>query len=71
MGIGVGITFAFIAMFCWGFGDFLIQKSTRKFGDWETLLLISLVGVIILFPFIYKDLPSLFLFKDKRLIILL
>jgi hypothetical protein len=35
--LGIGVGFAFIAMLCWGVGDFLIQKSARKLGDWETL----------------------------------
>ena len=30
----IGILFALAALVFWGFGDFLIQRSTRKFGDW-------------------------------------
>src|SRR5688572_3789888 len=60
MSIEIGIIFAFAAMLCWGFGDFLIQKSTRKFGDVETLFLTSLFGAIVLLPFIYKDLSIVF-----------
>ncbi|TSC57963.1 MAG: hypothetical protein Greene041679_205 [Parcubacteria group bacterium Greene0416_79] len=41
MSITVGIGLAFVAMLSWGIGDFLIQKSTRKIGDTETLFLIS------------------------------
>ena len=37
MSISVGIGLAFVAMLCWGFGDFLIQRSTRKVGDIEAL----------------------------------
>lgn len=70
MGVELGIVFAFAAMLAWGFGDFLIQKSTRKFGDWETLFLISFFGAIVLFPFVYKDLPILFSFQDNSLLIL-
>ncbi len=33
IGIEMGILFAFIAMLSWGFGDFFIQKSTRKLED--------------------------------------
>ena len=69
MNIEIGIIFAFAAMLCWGFGDFLIQKSTRRFGDWETLFFISVLGTAILFPFVYKDLPALFSsFNEKALI---
>jgi len=60
MSLEIGIILAFIAMLCWGFGDFLIQKSTRKFGNWETLFLITLFGAIVLLPFVYKDIPALF-----------
>ncbi|MBI2583444.1 MAG: EamA family transporter, partial [Candidatus Aenigmarchaeota archaeon] len=44
------------ALLFWGFGDFLIQKSTRKFGDWETLFSIVAFGTIILTPLVYNDL---------------
>ena len=52
-----GILAAIIAMLCWGFGDFLIQRSTRKIGDWETLFLITLFGSVVLLPFVWHDLP--------------
>ncbi|MBI2632714.1 DMT family transporter [Candidatus Pacearchaeota archaeon] len=71
MGVELGIIFAFVAMFAWGVGDFFIQRSTRKFGDWETLFFISLFGVIFLFPFVYKDIPTLFLSFDEKYLILL
>jgi len=54
----IGIIFAFVAMLCWGFGDFLIQRSTRRLGDWETLFLITLFGTIILFPFSFSKIGS-------------
>lgn len=56
----MGILFAFIALFCWGFGDFLIQKSTRQLGNWQTLFFDNSWIVIVLLPFIYHDLPVLF-----------
>ncbi len=49
-----------MALVCWGFGDFLIQRSARKFGDWIALFYITAFGAIILFPFIYRDLISSF-----------
>lgn len=55
----MGILFAFIALFSWGIGDFLIQKSTRKFGDWLALFYICAFSVIVLSPFVYKDLGTL------------
>lgn len=55
----LGIILALIAMIGWGFGDFLIQRSTRKFGDWETLFIITCVGALVLFPFIFSQLITL------------
>ncbi len=60
MGVELGIIFAFVAMLCWGFGDFLIQKSARKFGDWETMFIITLLSTIVLTPFLYKEAIILF-----------
>jgi drug/metabolite transporter (DMT)-like permease len=55
----MGITLAFIALFSWGIGDFLIQKSARKFGNWQTLFYICVFSVVALFPFVYKDMGAL------------
>ncbi|MDP3881373.1 MAG: EamA family transporter [Nanoarchaeota archaeon] len=70
MGLELGIIFAFIAMLCWGFGDFLIQKSTRKFGNWETLFIITLFGALVLLPFVYKDFIDLFSSFDHTVLLL-
>lgn len=70
MSILIGIALAFVAMLCWGFGDFLIQKSTRKLGDWETLFLITLFGTIVLAPFVWKSLPDILSSIDNKLVIL-
>lgn len=51
----MGIFFALLALFSWGIGDFLIQKSARKFGDWVALFYITAMGVLIVTPFIYKN----------------
>src|SRR3989338_6385616 len=59
MSISVGIGLAFVAMLCWGIGDFWIQKSTRKVGDWEALFFITLFGAVVLFPFVYRNIPAL------------
>jgi drug/metabolite transporter (DMT)-like permease len=56
----IGIGLAFVAMLCWGFGDFLIQKSTRKIGNWETLFIICGFGTLVLLPFVWKNIPELF-----------
>lgn len=66
----MGIFFAFIALFSWGIGDFLIQKSTRKFGDWLALFYICAFSVLVLSPFIYNELGGL-ISNPKDLIFLI
>jgi drug/metabolite transporter (DMT)-like permease len=70
MSVSAGIGLAFVAMLCWGFGDFLIQKSTRKIGDWETLFVICAFGSLILLPFVWRDIPAL-IFGDQKILIVL
>ena len=71
MGYETGILFAIGALILWGFGDFFIQRSTRKIGDWETLFIITFFGAVVLTPFIYKDLLTLFSFEDNSFLMLL
>jgi drug/metabolite transporter (DMT)-like permease len=61
MGYELGILAAVVAMIGWGVGDFLMQKSARRIGDWESLFYVSLFGLIALFPFIYGQLHLLLL----------
>ena len=70
MTIEVGIGLAFVAMLCWGFGDFLIQKSARKLGDWETLFVITAFGTVVLLPFVYKNIGALLADTDSLYILL-
>ena len=56
----MGILLAITALLSWGLGDFLIQRSARKFGDWIALLYITAFGSIVLFPFVLKDLTPAF-----------
>lgn len=69
MALEIGIILALIAMFGWGFGDFFIQKATRRFGNWEPLFIITLFGALVLLPFVYKDIPELI--NNPRIWILL
>ena len=66
MTIQVGIAFAFVAMLCWGFGDFLMQRSARRIGNMETLFAISLFGAFILLPFVYGDIISMFTGEQNK-----
>lgn len=54
-----GIFSAFAALVTWGIGDFFTQRSAKKFGDWESLFNLSLIATLLLFPFVYKDLPGI------------
>lgn len=67
---GLGILFAIIAMLSWGVGDFLIQRSTRKIGDWETLFIICLFGVVILLPFVWNKLETVLSLPFETLLVL-
>lgn len=55
----LGVFFAVIAMFSWGFGDFLIQKVSRTLGIWKCIFFISIIGTIGLIPFVWNDLSTL------------
>lgn len=54
--ISLAILAALAAMFAWGFGDFIIQKGTRKIGDVESLAWIGALGSIGLVLFVWHDL---------------
>ena len=55
----LGIALAFVALLTWGIGDFLIQRSTRRIGVWETLFWNAFAATVILFPFIFRQLQQL------------
>lgn len=55
----LGLLLAFTTLFCWGFGDFFIQESTRRVGVWKSLFFNDLFAVLVLSPFIYKELFTL------------
>lgn len=59
MNAALGISLGFVAMLSWGIGDFLIQRSTKRLGDWETLFAITAFGAIVLTPFVWRSAPAL------------
>ncbi len=65
-----GILLAFVAMICWGFGDFSMQRAIRKLGDWETLFVLTFFGAIILYPFVHADFSILLANIDTSFAIL-
>ncbi|MBI4050016.1 MAG: DMT family transporter [Candidatus Doudnabacteria bacterium] len=60
----MGILFAIIALFCWGTGDFLIQKSSRRKGVWFTIGGIGAIGAVVLLPFVYERIIDIFTTKN-------
>lgn len=55
----MGVIYATLAIFGWGLGDFLIQRSARKLGDWEALFFVVLFATLALLPFTYTRLSLL------------
>lgn len=55
----MGLGFAFLAIISWGVGDFLIQKSARRFGDWLALFFITAFATVALTPFVIGNLKNL------------
>lgn len=68
MVLELGIIFAFGAMIFWALGDFFIQRTARKIGDWETLFITDMSGAVVLFPFIASGIPSIL--NDSTLLVL-
>ncbi len=58
--IEIGVLAAFCAMIFWGVGDFFIQKTTRRLGDVEALFFIGVIGSVVLFPLVFRELPNIF-----------
>ena len=66
-----GLLAAFGAMFSWGIGDFLIQKTVRKIGDLESLTYIGIIGSIVLLPFVLQDIDIVFTKSNLILLLIL
>lgn len=71
MVIQISFLFALAAMIFWGFGDFFIQKTTRKIGDVEALAYIGMFGSIALSPLIIRDFHLLFSLPNLLLLFFL
>lgn len=55
----LGIIFALGALLCWSFGDFFIQKASRKTGIVHALFYITAAASVVLLPFVWNDLKHL------------
>lgn len=67
----MGILFAIIALFCWGTGDFFIQKAARRKGVWFTIGSIGVIGAIVLLPFVYERIINIFTTKNHLALLLI
>ncbi len=67
----ISLIFAFLAMIFWGVGDFLIQKTIKKIGEFQTLLFINLFAGLALIPFVLKDFPLIFDWPNILLLIIM
>jgi len=66
----LGVIWALTALFSFGFGDFMIQRATRKIGDIHALFYIGITGGVVLLPFIWRYTPSLLLNSDGIILLL-
>lgn len=71
MGMELGIIFAFGAMIFWGIGEFFIQKNVKKEGCSESLLFIGFFALVVLLPFVWKEIPALMYLPNLLLILFL
>ncbi len=55
----MGLFFVALAIIGWGVADFLIQRSARKMGDWESLFFVTLFASVVLTPFVYNSFGNL------------
>lgn len=55
----MGLVYAGIVVVAFGIGDFLIQKSTRRFGDVLSFFYIASFGLILFTPFVLDEVPQL------------
>lgn len=65
----LGISCALVAVLCWGFGDFYIQKATRHAGIWITLVCIGVTGSVLLLPWVLGNIMDL-TFHPQNLLLL-
>lgn len=63
----LGIIFAVVALVSWGFGDFFIQRTSRKTGIIDAMFFIDIVAAVVLLPFVWDELALL----DSRTIYIL
>ena len=58
----LGLLAAIGAMLAWTIGDYSIDKTTDRVGDWKTIFFIGFAGMLILTPLVWREIP--FIFND-------
>lgn len=66
-----GVLLSVSTLLLWSVGDFYIQKSTRLVGIWKSLFFISLFGMVIELPFVWKDAGMILLSPSGLLLLLI
>lgn len=56
----LGLIAAFVAFLAWGLGDFAIQRSVRAVGNMAALFAITAFGAVVLLPWAWPDIPTIF-----------
>jgi len=64
-----GTFFAIAALVSWGFGDFFIQRTTRKAGIFNALFYIGATGAVLILPFVWRELGSVFTITNGLLLL--
>jgi drug/metabolite transporter (DMT)-like permease len=64
-----GALLAIVALFGWGIADFFVQKAARKAGVATTLFAGGVFGVVVLAPFVFRDIGAV-LAQPKILLLL-
>lgn len=55
----MGVLLACVALFGWGIGDFLIQRTARSVGVWQGLFFTGIFGLLMLTPFALPEVLQL------------
>ncbi|MDD4989095.1 MAG: EamA family transporter [Candidatus Pacebacteria bacterium] len=67
----LGVLLSVCTLLLWGVGDFYIQRSTRLVGIWKSLFFISLFGMVLELPFVWRDIQALFLTPQALLLLII
>lgn len=66
-----GLFAAFVALISWGIGDFSVQRAVRGVGSTVALFAISAFGTVVLLPFAWKSIPTIFVSQQAWILLAL